>query len=327
MAARHRRRKSSAFGSDRTLLMPLSSTAGVARGDRIENISVRAANLVLRATAGPRAQWFWPADRRQRPAALERIAPDRRPQRRRRWIARISASRSPPAFARSTACTPAASGQRMGIFSGPGVGKSTLMSQIAKHTSADISVIALIGERGREVQEFLENSLGPEGLARCVVIVSTSDEAPLLRVRAAKVACTVAEFFRDRGKNVLLMMDSLTRTVPGAAADRPGRARAAGDQGISAERLCAAAGDSRARGQIRRRLDHRLLYGAGRRRRFQRADPRCGEGNHRRAPLAEPRAGQSRPFPGDRRYAEHQPRARRCDRCRAAESRASACCG
>jgi len=102
-------------------------------------------------------------------------------------------------------------GQRMGIFSGPGVGKSTLMSSIAKHTSADVSVVALIGERGREVQEFLENSLGEDGLRRCVVIVSTPDDAPLLRVRAAKVACTVAEYFRDRGQNVLLLMDSLTR--------------------------------------------------------------------------------------------------------------------
>jgi flagellum-specific ATP synthase len=102
-------------------------------------------------------------------------------------------------------------GQRMGIFSGPGVGKSTLLSFIGKHTSADISVIALIGERAREVQEFLQNCLGPEGLKRCVVIVSTSDEAPLLRVRAAKVAATIAEYFRDQGKNVLLLLDSLTR--------------------------------------------------------------------------------------------------------------------
>jgi FliI/YscN family ATPase len=99
----------------------------------------------------------------------------------------------------------------MGIFSGPGVGKSTLMSSIAKHTSADISVIALIGERGREVQEFLEHSLGPHGMSRCVVIVSTGDEPPLLRVRAAKVATTVAEYFRDLGQHVLLLMDSLTR--------------------------------------------------------------------------------------------------------------------
>jgi flagellar biosynthesis/type III secretory pathway ATPase len=102
-------------------------------------------------------------------------------------------------------------GQRMGIFSGPGVGKSTLMSSIARHTSADVSVVALIGERGREVQEFLHNTLGEEGLKRCVVVVATSDDPALLRVRAAKVACTVAEFFRDQGLHVLLMMDSLTR--------------------------------------------------------------------------------------------------------------------
>jgi flagellum-specific ATP synthase len=102
-------------------------------------------------------------------------------------------------------------GQRMGLFSGPGVGKSTLMSSIAKYTSADVSVVALIGERGREVQEFLENSLGDEGLKRCVVIVSTGDEAPSLRVRAAKVACTISEYFRDQGCDVMLMMDSLTR--------------------------------------------------------------------------------------------------------------------
>lgn len=102
-------------------------------------------------------------------------------------------------------------GQRMGIFAGPGVGKSTLMSMIAKYTSADVSVIALIGERGREVQDFLQHSLGEEGLKRSIVVVSTADDSPLLRVRAARVACTVSEYFRDRGLNVLLLLDSLTR--------------------------------------------------------------------------------------------------------------------
>jgi len=102
-------------------------------------------------------------------------------------------------------------GQRMGIFSGPGVGKSTLLSSIAKNTSADISVIALIGERGREVQEFLHTSLGSAGMSRCVMVVSTGDDPPLLRVRAAKVATTISEYFRDRGKHVLLLLDSLTR--------------------------------------------------------------------------------------------------------------------
>jgi flagellum-specific ATP synthase len=102
-------------------------------------------------------------------------------------------------------------GQRMGIFAGPGVGKSTLMSMIAKNTSADISIVALIGERNREVQDFLQHSLGEEGLRRAVVVVSTADDSPLLRVRAARVAATVSEYFRDKGLNVLLLLDSLTR--------------------------------------------------------------------------------------------------------------------
>lgn len=102
-------------------------------------------------------------------------------------------------------------GQRIGIFAGPGVGKSTLLGTIAKSSSADVNVIALIGERGREVGDFLEHTLGPEGRAKSVVVVATSDESPLLRIRAALMACTVAEYFRDGGRDVLLMMDSVTR--------------------------------------------------------------------------------------------------------------------
>lgn len=102
-------------------------------------------------------------------------------------------------------------GQRLGIFSGPGVGKSMLIASVARNTAADVSVIALVGERGREVREFIEETLGPDGLARSVVVVSTGDESPLLRVRASLVACAVAEHFRDRGDDVLLVMDSLTR--------------------------------------------------------------------------------------------------------------------
>ncbi len=102
-------------------------------------------------------------------------------------------------------------GQRIGIFSGSGVGKSTLLGMIAKYTNADVNVIALIGERGREVKDFVEKSLGKEGLRRSVVIVATSDQAPMLRLRGAYVAHTVAEYFRDRGLAVNLMLDSITR--------------------------------------------------------------------------------------------------------------------
>jgi len=102
-------------------------------------------------------------------------------------------------------------GQRIGIFSGSGVGKSVLLGDIANSSEADVNVVALIGERGREVREFLEGDLGGEGLARSVVVVATADSPPIQRVKAAFVAVTIAEYFRDKGRNVLFMMDSLTR--------------------------------------------------------------------------------------------------------------------
>jgi FliI/YscN family ATPase len=198
------------FSEGSTLLMALSDIAGVARGDSVENVASSpqmgcSSDLLGRVLNG----FGEPTDHKGEIVADE--------------FRRID-SKSVAVLSRENIRKPISTsiraidgihtcglGQRMGIFSGPGVGKSTLMSSIARYTSADISVVALIGERGREVKEFLDHSLGPEGLKKCVVIVSTSDDPPLLRVRAAKVACTVAEYFRDQGKHVLLMMDSLTR--------------------------------------------------------------------------------------------------------------------
>lgn len=198
------------FQGDKTLLMSLDNVAGVSRGDRIENItsapriwcSDHLLGRVINGLGQP-MDGLGPI-----PRGVSRRIDHRTPKPLERVNIREPITTSIRAIDALHTC---GRGQRMGIFSGPGVGKSTLMSQIAKNTDADVSVVALIGERGREVQEFIENSLGPEGMRKVVMIVSTSDETPLLKVRAAKVACTVSEYFRDRGANVLLLMDSLTR--------------------------------------------------------------------------------------------------------------------
>lgn len=198
------------FASDRTLLMPLTSTSGVARGDRICNVSSVARIWCSTQLLGRVLNGFGEPMDDKGPLLLSesRRIDGRGARPLDRENIRQPISTSIRVIDGLHTC---GLGQRMGIFSGPGVGKSTLMSCIAKHTSADVSVVALIGERGREVLEFIENSLGEEGLKRCVVIVSTGDDTPLLKVRAARVACTVSEYFRDQGMNVLLLMDSITR--------------------------------------------------------------------------------------------------------------------
>jgi flagellum-specific ATP synthase len=198
------------FGGDRTVLMPLSGIGGVARGDRVNSISAAPRIFCSDGLLGRVLNGFGqPIDGKGPlpPGAARRIdarsvTPMERVNIRQPLYTGVRAI---------DALHTCGQGQRMGIFSGPGVGKSTLLSSIARNTSADISVLALIGERGREVQEFMEHALGEEGMKRCVLIVSTSDDTPLLKVRAAKVACTISEYFRDAGKHVLLMMDSLTR--------------------------------------------------------------------------------------------------------------------
>jgi FliI/YscN family ATPase len=198
------------FAHDRTLLMPLAATSGVARGDRIESVAAAPRIWCSTQLLGRVLNGFGEPMDENGPLLLSE---SRRIDG--RSVAPLSRQNIREPISTSIRSIDALHtcglGQRMGIFSGPGVGKSTLLSCISKHTSADISVVALIGERGREVLEFIENSLGEDGMKRCVVIVSTGDDTPLLKVRAAKVACTVSEYFRDQGMNVLLMMDSLTR--------------------------------------------------------------------------------------------------------------------
>ncbi len=198
------------FRNNRMLLMPLGNMEGIQPDSTVRSISQVFKAPVGRSLIGRVLNGLGEPIDSKGPLKMS---------------SRVSTNQSPPhPLQRSTIEEPLVTGvrvidgmltcgkgQRMGIFAGSGVGKSTLLGSIARNSESDISVIALIGERGREVREFLERDLGPEGLARSVIIVSTSDQPALMRLKAASVAMTIAEYFRDEGMDVMFMMDSVTR--------------------------------------------------------------------------------------------------------------------
>ena len=198
-------------------------------------------------------------------------------------------------------------GQRVGIFGGSGVGKSTLIGMMTRNTEADVAVVGLVGERGREVVEFLNDALGEEGRARSVVVVSTSDQSPLMRMRAALAATTVAEFFAAQGRNVLLVLDSLTRFAMaareiGLAAGEPPTAK-----GYTPSVFALAGPAAGARRPVPRGLDYRVLYRADGGRRSAGPAGRRGAGVARRSCGALARPGRRGMVSADRRARLDQP--------------------
>lgn len=198
------------FKDKRTLILPLGDVDGISPGMRIRNLGRKMEipvgfELLGRIIGGDGVPMDGGPDLKTKELyPVEQSAPSAYKRR------RIKDSLSTGIRAIDGTLT-VGKGQRIGIFSGAGVGKSTLLGMVARNTSADINVIALIGERGREVKDFIERDLGEEGLKRSVVVVVTSDEPPLKRIRGAYVATAIAEYFRDQGKDVMFMMDSITR--------------------------------------------------------------------------------------------------------------------
>lgn len=198
------------FDGERAIVMMLGPTAGIRAGDAVEGeqsggvvqVGRTLLGRVLNAMGQPLDGGAPPMDLIGAPLMPAPIPPMRR--------TRITEP-LPTGVRAIDMLTTVGKGQRLGVFAGPGVGKSTLLSSVAKHTAADVSVVALVGERGREVRDFVERSLGDAGLKKSVVVAATSDESPLLRIRAAFAATTIAEHFRDQGADVMLIMDSVTR--------------------------------------------------------------------------------------------------------------------
>ncbi len=197
------------FKDNKTLLMPYENTEGIALGCMIENLGYPLSVQVGDQLLGKTLDGFGnPSDGEELHTNLTYSveAPPPDPMER-----VIIDSVLPLGVKAVDGLMTVGKGQRIGIFAGSGVGKSTLLGMFARNTKADINVIALIGERGREVREFIERDLGEEGMRRSIVVVATSDKPAILRNKAAKTATAIAEYFRDQGKDVLLMMDSLTR--------------------------------------------------------------------------------------------------------------------
>lgn len=198
------------FDRDQTLVMPYGATAGIRRGDRVRagqfsqfvHVGESLLGRVLDGLGRPIDGRPAPGETVLRSLRPEPVDPMDRPLIDTPLATGVRAVDGLLSVGR---------GQRLGIFAAPGVGKSTLLGTMVRHTAADVSVIALVGERGREVRDFIENHLGEEGLRRSVVVCATGDEAAPVRLRAAMVANTIAEYFRDRGRDVLLIMDSVTR--------------------------------------------------------------------------------------------------------------------
>jgi flagellum-specific ATP synthase len=199
------------FRDGRTLLMALGEAAGIGPGARVtatgHALRVEVSDDMLGRAIdglGRPIDGFGAVGARVLSRGVQAAPPD--PLERPRIRERVSLG-----VRALDALVPCGVGQRLGIFAGSGVGKSSLLGMIARSTTAEVNVICLVGERGREVREFMERDLGPEGLARSVVVVATSDQPALVRIKAAFTATTIAEHFRDQGRNVMLMMDSVTR--------------------------------------------------------------------------------------------------------------------